>query len=73
MLDEVIKYLKEHFNQEDIQIILLLAEGAGLMRDLHKMYIKKGIRFTKEFDEYYQKKLDEMVVYLDKVMEDLAP
>lgn len=71
---KVVDYLKEHFSQSDMEIVLLLSQGTLTMSLLQKEMMKKGIPDIPGFDEYLMHKLDKLDkidVYLtDVIMED---
>ena len=73
MLEKVITYLKEHFGQDDIQIIAMLAQGYGLTRDIHKKMNEECEDFIFGFDDFLQDHLNEITAYLDDIMEECSP
>lgn len=73
MLEKVITYLKEHFYHDDYMIIALLAQGAGTMRDIQKKMNEECDDFIPGFDDMMLEKTEQLVAYLDDVLEECSP
>ena len=67
---EVVDYLKEHFNQSDTQIVLLLSQGVLLMKKRQQRMMNAGYVDIPGFDDYLLLKLEKMDAYLSDVIEE---
>ena len=70
---EVVDYLKDNFNQSDMEIVILLAQGTLAMKVIQRQMMKKGVADIPGFDENLMQKLEEMDVYLSDVMMEDSP
>lgn len=66
----VVDYLKEHFNQSDAEIVLLLSQGTLIMYNIQKQMMKKGVANIPGFDDYLIQKLEKIDAYLSDVIEE---
>lgn len=64
---KVVDYLKEHFNQSDAQIVLLLSQGVLLMMDYQQAMMKTGYANIPGFDKIDFDKID---AYISDVIEE---
>ena len=64
---KVIDYIKGHFDQSDLEIVILLSQGVLIMKDIQRQMIKKGVA---KFDQHLILKLEEMDAYLSDVIEE---
>lgn len=67
---KVVDYLKDHFNQSDVQIVLLLSQGALLMRDCHRVLMKTGFDDMAGFDAHLMHEIEGIAAYLDDAIEE---
>ncbi len=67
---KVVDYLKEHFNQSDVAIVLLLAQGTLIMKNIHKQMMKKGVADIPGFDDDLLQKIEKIDAYLSDVIEE---
>ena len=65
---EVVDYLKDHFNQSDDQIVLILSQGALLMQDCQQAIVKTGYAIP-VFDDNLLHTIDKICDYLSDVIE----
>lgn len=66
---KVVDYLKDHFNQSDDQIVLLLSQGALIMKDCQQAILKTGYAIT-GFDDDLLRIIDKISDYLSDVIEE---
>ncbi len=67
---KVVDYLKEHFNQSDTEIVLLLSQGTLIMKDIQKQMMKKGVADIPGFDDDLLQKIEKIDAYLSDVIEE---
>ena len=67
---KVVDYLKEHFNQSDAEIVLLLSQGTLIMKDIQKQMMKKGVADIPGFDDDLLQKIEKIDAYLSDVIEE---
>lgn len=67
---KVVDYLKNHFNQTDEQIVLLLSQGVLLMKDCHKAMMATGVANIPGFDDDLLQEIDEIDAYIADIIEE---
>lgn len=67
---KVVDYLKDHFNQTDIEIVLLLSQGVIIMKDIQKQMMKTGIANISGFDDDLLQKIEEIDAYITDLLEE---
>ncbi len=67
---KVVDYLKEHFNQSDAQIVLLLSQGVLLMKDCQQAMMKTGYANIPGFDDDLLQDIDKIDAYISDVIEE---
>ena len=67
---EVVDHLKDHFNQTDEQIVLLLSQGVLLMKNCQTAMMATGVANIPGFDDNLLKEIDEMDAYIADVIEE---
>lgn len=67
---KVIDYLMKHFDQEDMQIVLLLSQGALVMKKCQQAAMKNGLAKISGFDDDLQQKLEKIDAYLSDVIDE---
>ena len=66
----VVDYLKEHFNQSDAQIVLLLSQGVLLMKDCQQAMMQTGYVNIPGFDDDLLQIIDKIDAYISDVIEE---
>ena len=67
---KVVDYLKDHFNQTDEQIVLLLSQGVLLMKDCQKAMMKTGVANIPGFDDSLLQEINEIDAYIADIIEE---
>lgn len=67
---KVVDYIKEHFNQSDATIIVLLAQGAAAMKLIHQQMMEVGIAGIPGFDDDLLQRLEKIDAYLSDLVEE---
>lgn len=67
---EVVDYLKDHFNEDDMQIVLLLSQGVLVMKKRQRRMMNAGFAYIPAFDDSWLLKLEKMEAYLSDVIEE---
>ena len=67
---KVVDYLKEHFNQSDAQIVLLLSQGVLLMKECKETKMKVGYANIFGFANDLLQKIDKIDAYISDVIEE---
>lgn len=67
---KVVDYLKQHFNQSDTQIVLILCQGVLVMKHIQLATIKNRRCNIPVFDDFMVDMLDNMDAYLSDILEE---
>lgn len=67
---KVVDYLKDHFNQSDTEIVLLLSQGTLLMKDCQQAMMKTGVANIPGFDDDLLQKIEEINAYISDLIEE---
>lgn len=67
---KVVDYLKDHFNQSDTEIVLLLSQGILLMKDCQQAMMKNGYASIPGFDDDLLQKIEDIDAYISDVIEE---
>lgn len=70
---KVVDYIKEHFNQDDTQIVLILSQGVLMMKDIQLAMMKNREANIQGFDDVFVDVLDSMDAYLSDILEEEMP
>ena len=67
---KVVDYLKKHFKQSDVQIVLLLSQGTLLMKDCQQAMMKVGAVNIPGFEDALLQEIDQINDYLSDVIDE---
>ena len=67
---KVVDYLMEHFNQDDMHIVLLLSQGTLAMKKCYEKFMKNGGANIFSFDNDQLQNIEKIDDYLSDVIEE---